>query len=111
MKVPLMVNCTPTGSAAKLDRNLHEHYTCLGSDLSFPLGPAACTGLGPAACVGLNCNDCALHNPHGAATVGSVALKIATAETHVSAYVQAHLDQYLDLKDILPLLKPQREPS
>ncbi len=100
MKVPLMYKGVPTEAAAMLDRNLREQYTCLGAGVSFGT-----------ACTGLNCNDCALDNPHGGATVGSVALKIATAEVHMSKYTQAHPDQYLDLKDILPLLKPQREPS
>ncbi len=103
MKVPLICKRTPTEAAAALDRTLREQYTCLGLALGYPLGPADCTGLA--------CNDCALHNPHGTATVGSVALKIAAATTWVGDHAQEHPDQYLDLKDILPLLKPQQEPS
>ncbi len=101
MKVSLMYKGVPTEAADMLDRTLREQYTCLGLGL----------GLGySSACIGLNCNDCALYNPHGTATVGSVALKIATAEAYVSDHAQEHPDQYLDLKDILPLLKPQQEP-
>ncbi len=103
MKVPLIYKRTPTEAAAALDRSLREQHTCLGLALGFPLGSAACFDL--------SCSECVLHNPHGAATVGSMALKIVIAETYVSKHAQAQPDQYMDLKDILPLLKPQREPS
>ncbi len=96
MKAPLIFKGVPTEVAAALDHSLREHYKCLGYSTD---------------CIDLNCNDCALHNPHGTATVGSMALKIATATTWVGDHAQAHPDQYLDLKDILLLLKPQQEPS